>query len=114
MKNLPNGDRGNIVLKLLALKHSPCFTEEERRDNRIIHLAAYKIRGGQPLNDECREFLCRHKDVVITDKNEYRIESPHNVYQSLVYHVYYKNNCRATFYQEHRAVEYVAMIKGLL
>ena len=110
MKNLPNGDRGNIVLKLLALRHVPAFTEDERKKNRIINLAAYKIRGGQKLDDQCKELLCNNKDVVITDKSMYRIESN----GELTHNVYYRNNPRATFYKEFYAVEYVAMLKGLI
>ena len=108
--NIPNGDRGKIIANLLELKHAPSFTDAERETNRAINLCAMQLKTGHNLSKESKTLLCLHKDVVITDKSQYRIESP----SSLAHHVYVRNNPRADFYQEHKAVEYILFLKGIL
>ena len=110
MKDLPNGDRKKVIASLLKLRTIPATTEAECENTRIINYLVWQIRAGDTLTAESKTFLCSHKDVVVTDKSMYRIESP----GARVHHVYYKLNPLATFYNEYTAVEYVAMLKGLL
>ena len=99
-----------LITNLLALKHIPSASGEQRAENRIINRAVWLIQSGEALRDETKEYVCNHKEVIPTDENGYFLANN----SPLTFNVYYKDTPLATFYKSYYAGEYLCMLNNLL
>jgi hypothetical protein len=98
------------IEELRKLRHVPAHTDEQRKENRAINLVCFQLNAGMTITHGGKDVICQNKDAVITDESQHRIVSVN----TLTHNVYIKQNPVATFYTLYRAVEYVALLKGLI